>query len=404
MTGMRQGERSVLERLDEKWKSGTPAIAEELFTDPELYEIEMSAIFGGPVWHMIGHASEFRREGDFKTHRIGKVPVILTRVGDSYRVLVNSCAHRGAEVVRRPRGNAADPGAFTCIYHRWRYNAEGRVIGVGRKQGYGEALKQEDYCLPSGRIAVVAGLIFASLHPAPPPIEEYLGPTITGYLKKLFGPSGLKYLGVQRAEFQCNWKVYVENIYDSYHAVTLHKAFTLMRIRKPSSQLADDGIAKYGHYMSEFEADFPEDSGLANSDLLQTKARAENDFGHTICNIFPASQMSGQLDVLAIRAVVPCGPTATEVHFHCFGREGDAQDVELHRLWQSANVFGPQGLINLEDASALARVQDSMMGRSRGLQALGGERFPGRRSDEKALDTFYGAYRRLVYGQAGGAR
>jgi anthranilate 1,2-dioxygenase large subunit len=386
---------AALERLEQAWKPGTPAIVPELFVDPELYELELRRIFCGPVWHMVGHRSEFPRDGDFKTHRIGDVPVVITRVGESYHALVNTCAHRGSQVVRASRGNAKDAGAFTCIYHQWSYDAKGQVISVGLNRGYGEDFKPGEHSLPRGRTAVIGGLVFASLHPSPPPIEEYLGPTIAAALGRLFGSPALRYYGVQRAELQCNWKVYVENIYDSYHAVTLHKAFRLMRLRKPAPQLLDEAIAKYGHYISEFEADFPGESGLANPQLFHTLTRENN--AHFIGNVFPAAQIVGQLDVLAIRAVVPRGPLATEVHFHCFGYHGDDAATEEHRLWQSSNVFGPQGIVNLEDVSALARMQEAIHGRSPHLDRLATRRFPERRADEKALDMFYGTYRRLLF-------
>ena len=95
--------------------------------------------------------------------------------------------------------------------------------------------------------------------------------------------------------------------------------------------------------------------------------------------------------------MVPRGPEATEVHFHCFGFQGEDAASEAHRLWQSANVYGPQGIVNLEDVSVLARMQESIRGRSPGFDALAARRFPGRRPDEKALDMFYDRYRRLLF-------
>lgn len=390
----------IFQRLETVWPLAAPALAPELFNDDELYRLELKRVFEGPVWHVVGHAAELPSDKDFKAHRIGEVPVIVLRNGNAFSVLVNACAHRGAQVIRGSRGSLARPGSFNCIYHRWAYSTDGRVQGVGRREGYAEDFQVKDFCLPRARVAVIGGVIFASLDKSPPPIEEYLGRRVIGYLERLYGATPLTYLGVQRAIFQCNWKLYIENIYDSYHAVTLHKGFRMMRLRKPAPQLEDPSIRDHGHYLSEYQADVPESTGLANPDLFETRSRTDGGGGHVIANLFPASQMTEQVDVLALRLVVPRGVEETEIQFHVFGRVDDGEAIQRHRLWQAANFIGPQGLINLEDAAALARLQTSLGGRSRNLDGLGGRRFPDRRADEKALDTFYAAYRRILLSES----
>jgi len=108
--------------------------------------------------------------------------------------------------------------------------------------------------------------------------------------------------------------------------------------------------------------------------------------------------LTEQLDVLAIRSIVPKGPTATEIQFHVYAKRSDSDELRRHRMWQAANFLGPQGLINLEDAAALARVQTSLAGRSRNLDNGAGNRFPKRRADEVAIDNFYRAYFKTLFG------
>ncbi|MBN9425479.1 MAG: Rieske 2Fe-2S domain-containing protein [Burkholderiales bacterium] len=377
-------------------QSARAPLEAELFTSPEVHAAEMERVFKGPTWHIVGHVAEFPQDGSYKTHRIGDVPIIVSRSDDGFHVMVNACAHRGAQVVRGSRGVAKAKAAFTCIYHQWIYDAKGCVLGVGRRQGYADDFPLQKYGLQKASVEIVGGLIFASLGTAPPPIREYLGKRICDTIERIYGAPDLKYVGVQRAIFPCNWKLYVENIYDSYHAVTLHKGFRLMSIRKAAPQLEDVSIVRYGHYLTEYEADVPGKVDLDNPEIFEARSRHDGLSSHVICNIFPAAQFSEQLDVVAYRADVPIGPDATEIQFHVLVRDSDTDELRAHRMWQASNFLGPQGLINLEDAAALARVQVSMQGRAGGMDSSGALRFPERRVDEKAIDSFYGAYRRMM--------
>ena len=74
-----------------------------------------------------GHESEVPQTGDFLTRRVGGRPLIIVHSSDGQiRVFHNSCRHRGATVCRHTRGNARH---FTCFYHNWTYDNQGRLDG-----------------------------------------------------------------------------------------------------------------------------------------------------------------------------------------------------------------------------------------------------------------------------------
>ena len=80
-----------------------------------------------------------------------------------------------------------------------------------------------------------------------------------------------------------------------------------------------------------------------------------------IVNIYPNTVISAQLETIAIRYVRPIEiKLQTEVHFHYFARESDSKEMRDLRIKQASNVFGPEGIITLEDASALESVQKSI--------------------------------------------
>ena len=83
----------------------------QLYSDPEMFEMEMEKIFYS-TWVYIGHDSEIPNPGDFKTTFIGRVPVLLTRDDDNgIHVLLNRCTHRGATVCPNEQGNTRQ---FVC--------------------------------------------------------------------------------------------------------------------------------------------------------------------------------------------------------------------------------------------------------------------------------------------------
>ena len=64
-----------------------------------------------------------------------------------------------------------------CTYHGWTYDLEGKLIGVpGYKNFYHEDLKREDWGLAkAAKVQSYKGFVFATMDPAAPPLDEYLG-------------------------------------------------------------------------------------------------------------------------------------------------------------------------------------------------------------------------------------
>ena len=65
-----------------------------LYTDPEIFELEMSRIWG-QAWIFIGHESQVPKAGDyFTTHINHQIPVVMIRGKDDVvRVLHLSLIH-----------------------------------------------------------------------------------------------------------------------------------------------------------------------------------------------------------------------------------------------------------------------------------------------------------------------
>ena len=123
--------RATAENLSEPmiWpEEGVTRIPFRQFSDPEIYEMEQERIFKGPVWHYLCLEIDLPNLGDFKTTTIGEVPIVVTRdEAGTLHAKVNRCAHKGALVCLKERGNAKD---LTCAYHSWSYNLDGDLVAT----------------------------------------------------------------------------------------------------------------------------------------------------------------------------------------------------------------------------------------------------------------------------------
>ena len=78
----------------------------KLYTDPEIFNLEMERIFGH-AWLYVGHESQVRNPGDYFLTQVGRKAMVVTRdETGKLRILHNQCAHRGAMVVASDCGHA----------------------------------------------------------------------------------------------------------------------------------------------------------------------------------------------------------------------------------------------------------------------------------------------------------
>jgi hypothetical protein len=168
--------------------------------------------------------------------------IVLKDAKGKVRVFKNWCPHRGNKVGLFDRGNAR---AFTCTFHGWTYDLDGKLIGFGAgKELYGglEAQMRAGKRLPEvPNVSSYSGLIFASWDRNAPALEDYLG-DIRPYLDVVAGrpwSDGVEVLpGRARWIFPINWKAIAENwMSDDYHVWTTHASF--FRIAKGMGSLGE---------------------------------------------------------------------------------------------------------------------------------------------------------------------
>jgi anthranilate 1,2-dioxygenase large subunit/terephthalate 1,2-dioxygenase oxygenase component alpha subunit len=299
--------------------------------------------------------------------------VVVTRDGEGkIHAFENRCAHRGSILCHKERGEAKE---IACVYHNWTYDLCGNLTavafrrGIGGKGGMSPDSHPEEHAPRQLRVEIFAGLVFGTLGKNVPALETFLGANITPNIRRVMRKP-LKLLGGYSQILPSNWKLYMENVKDTYHASLLHTFFTTFRLNRLSQKggivVSDSG----GHHVSyslaadtggkEYEQAgmraAQEGFGLEAPQLLEAVDEFGDGIGLQILSVFPTFVLQQTRNSLAVRRLVPQGLDRTELVWTCFGFTTDDDDMTERRLRQ-ANLIGPAGYISMEDGAAPGFVQ-----------------------------------------------
>jgi phenylpropionate dioxygenase-like ring-hydroxylating dioxygenase large terminal subunit len=208
-------------------------VSRDAFVSQDVYRLEQERIFDR-TWIYLGHATEIPAAGDYVVRKLGSAEVIVVRGSEgAIHVLLNSCRHRGTKLCRAEAGSARN---FTCPYHGWTYERNGRLITTTFDQHFpaGTDFSQLDL-VPVPRVENYKGLIFGCWDADVVDLERFLG-DIRWYLDPFFhrSPGGMEVLAPpHRWRARSNWKIGSLNfIGDSQHVLTTHAGpVTLDRTR-----------------------------------------------------------------------------------------------------------------------------------------------------------------------------
>lgn len=397
---------------------GVTRIPYRLFCDPEIYALEQRRIFQGPVWNFLCLEIDIAEPGDYKTTHVGEVPVVVTRdENGEVHALINRCAHKGALVCLKQRGNAK---MLTCVYHAWTYDLGGRLQGLAFRRGLkGKGGMPEDFDLRRHRleplrVELFSGLVFGTFSEQTPSVESYLGPAMAKFTRRALDRP-LHRLGMHSQVIHNNWKLYAENLRDSYHATLLHTFYTTFKINRLDMDggiiLADD---KWHHVSYAKRATFEEaaeyraaevhsdrfEAKLAGPRLLDAWDEFDDGITHSIQSVFPNLGIHLTLNSLCVRYFAPRGVERTELFWHYLGCDDDDEAQTRMRIMQG-NLTGAAGLVSLEDGCINEFVQRGTRGAAdrAAFMEMGGrdvESSEASRATEVAVRGFWTGYRRVM--------
>src|SRR6266478_5648774 len=376
------------------WPSnGLTEIPFRIYTDPDQYRLEQERIFKGPTWSFLCLTSEIPNAGDYVATTIGETAVIVTRDPEGeINAFVNRCAHRGNLLCLERRGNVKE---INCIYHGWTYDLTGKLTGVAFERG----VKRQGGMPPEFRNDT-------------PDLESYLGPKIAGGISRVLNRPA-RILGRSTQVLPNNWKLYAENVKDTYHASILHLFLTTFRINRLSQEggiVMDESGAHHFSYSkldyAQEDADYKQaalrsDSGfqLKDSSIIESVDEYGDGISVQILTVFPSMVLQQIRNTLAVRVIRPRGLEKTELEWIHIGFDDDDEAMTERRLRQG-NLVGAAGYISMEDGCIGGLVQRAIRynDEDNGVVMMGGydaEPQPFRAS-EAAIRGFWKEYRALT--------
>jgi anthranilate 1,2-dioxygenase large subunit len=358
--------------------------------------------------------------GDYKTTFLGETPIIVTRGEDSeIHAMVNRCAHRGNLVCLKRQGHA---DALTCVYHSWSYDLAGNLKsvafrrGIAGKGGMPEDFRLENHGLRKLRTDHFAGLVFGTLSDETPPLADYIGNLIGARIGRVLRAKP-KILGTTSQILHNNWKLYVENVKDTYHATLLHTFFTTFNVSRLTAGggvlIAEGGGNHASYTRGKHQLVSREDSDklyaniqsmrdgvtLADPRLLDSVEEFGDDVTVQILSVFPNFVLQQINNSIALRLVLPKGPDETELQWIYLGFEDDDAAMSERRLLQS-NLVGPAGYVSMEDGAVGGFVQRAIVGSEDdcSIMEMGGHGHVSddTRTTEASIRGFWQAYRPLM--------
>jgi benzoate/toluate 1,2-dioxygenase alpha subunit len=366
--------------------SGVHHVSHDIYTDPEIFELEMKHIFEGN-WIYLAHESQIPNKNDYFTTYMGRQPIFIARDRNGVlNAFINACSHRGAMLCRFKRGNKA---VYTCPFHGWTFANSGKLLKVKDPDGagYPDRFNEDTHDLTKvARFESYRGFLFGSLNPDVPPLAAHLGEA-TKIIDLMVdqSPEGLEVLrGASTYVYDGNWKLQTENGADGYHVSTVHWNYAVTTERRKQAAQPDNvramsasGLGKHGGGVHSFENGHllvwanwanPEDRpnwerrgkwaaqfGEARADWMVGRLR-------NLClypNVYLMDQFSSQ-----IRQHRPIAVDKTEVTIHCIAPKDESAAARARRIRQYEDFFNASGMATPDDLEEFRGCQMSYRGRA----------------------------------------
>lgn len=352
----------------------------DMFTDRDLFELEMKHIFEGN-WIYMAHESQIPNPNDYFTLYMGRQPVVITRdKTGKLHALINVCSHRGAMLCRFKRQNKA---TFTCPFHGWTFSNTGKLLKVKDPEGagYPEQFNRDGShdLTKVARFENYRGFLFGSLNPDVEPLEDYLGEAkVMIDMVADQSEQGLEVLrGSSTYTFDGNWKLQAENGADGYHVSAVHWNYVATTTHRSADGKEDKikavdaskwakqrgGFYSFnnGHLLLWTTWADPTNRPLyGRRDELAARfgeAKANWMIGYlrNLClypNLFLMDQFSSQLRVFR-----PLSVDKTEVSIYCIAPKGEPQEARTRRIRQYEDFFNASGMATPDDTEEFRATQ-----------------------------------------------
>jgi choline monooxygenase len=270
----------------------------ECYRSPEFYRREVSNIFM-KCWNLIGRADYVKNPGDYFTHTLVGVSIIVMRGEDGIiRAFVNSCRHRGAKLLE----GEGSCKAIRCPYHSWLYSTTGELRNSNGMQDTLD-FSSSEYGLVEIKLDTWCGFLFVNVDPDSMSLRDYLGSLDEFTASYEFETM----VTVRRRDFtvHTNWKSYIENSMECFHLPTVHQK-TIGGIKADWKPV----IGSPGNYVilqtltTASRATLGNDAAFGRIATLSGPATQ----GAQYILIYPCTVIGADLDCMWFKQMAPDGP------------------------------------------------------------------------------------------------
>jgi p-cumate 2,3-dioxygenase subunit alpha len=362
--------------------TGRFRVARASYTDPAVFAAELERIFGR-CWLYVGHDSELPAPDRFVTRDVGGRSVIFLRDrAGEVRCFLNICPHRGAQVCRHRAGTAR---TFTCIYHGWSFENNGRALSIAEPETYPRDFNANgrNDLVPVPRLAQYRGFWFLNYDAGAVDLAQYLGPACD-YIDVIVDQAaeGMHIVGnSQEYSARANWKLLAENSTDILHVETLHPTYldlvatnsgNAMKRGRMEGQAIDLGSghsvverrATYGRPVAQWISLWGEEARLEIEAIYQRLVeRYGAERAHRMAKnarnmlIFPNLVINDIMSI-TVRVFQPVAPDRMDVSVWSLApREEVGKPALARRLTNFLEFLGPGGFATPDDIEALESCQ-----------------------------------------------
>lgn len=265
------------------------------YTDPNQLQTEIDILFRQfPI--IVGHTTQLQDAGQYITHNDTGTPMLITRnKAGEVNAFVNVCRHRGARVVNDACGKA---NTFSCPYHGWTYDLDGKLRGMRQPQGFPDLDKSTH-----GLVKLPAFERFGLIWVRPEPSDEEID--IDAWLAPM--AEQLASLSLETHTIfsewsihrDMNWRIALEGFLETYHFCSAHKTTACASYLDNQSPF----LNKYPHIRNAVP--------LSKITKLREQDQQSWDYRSNFMTqnyLFPCNFVQAMTDHVYIHTIIPTGP------------------------------------------------------------------------------------------------
>ncbi|MFO7788254.1 MAG: aromatic ring-hydroxylating dioxygenase subunit alpha [Halospina sp.] len=317
-----------------------------IYTEQSVLDDELSTVFKN--FPMIArHISNLSEPGSYILSDWEKFPYVIVRDNEGrLRGYLNSCRHRGAQLVSEEEGNLK---AFVCPFHGWSYDLDGNLKGVTRSYNFPD-LDKASCSLREFPVKEKNGLIW--IHPsfdASIDIDDYLG-SFSDDLAN-FDLGNLKRYTKAKVTKKANWKLLIKTYLEGYHVPYLHRDTLQFAFKNGVITYDQNGpnirfVAARTNITDAHET-APEDWHILN-------------YASVYYCVFPNTFVIMHPDYVSINSFFPAGPDETVWTHEMLYRPEDFQGESGQRALEKRFRFTNDAVFDQEDFAVTEGIQSGI--------------------------------------------